>query len=77
MYDGILDYYPLAEGPGGPGGCVSSGVARSELAYSLNKREALDSNQSVEWDIHANCKQTSQTNKQTYIYTDIRNIYVD
>ena len=59
-----------------PGGCVSSGVARSGLAYSLNKREASDSNWSVGWDKHANCKQTPQTHKQTYIYTDTRNIYI-
>ena len=73
----------LAKGPGVlildlekfcPVGCVSFGVARSGLTYSPNKREASDSNWSIGWDKHANCKQTQ---KREYIYYDTINIDID
>ena len=71
-------YYRLAEGPGVaresnfelekfcPGGCFSSGVARSGLAYSLNKREASDSNWSVGWNKHDFNWSVAPKNKHIY-----------
>ena len=54
--------------------------ARLGLDYSLNKREASDSN----WSVGGGGKHDSnwsvaQTHKQAYmyIYTDTRNIYID
>ena len=49
----------------------------SGLAYSLNEREASDSNWSVGWDKHDSNLSVAQTHKQTYIYTYTRNIYID
>ena len=54
---------------------MSSVGARSGLAYSLNKREASDSNWSVGWDKHDSNWSVAHTNKHIYIPTPEIYIY--